>query len=407
MKNTIKRGQSPNLFEALLNVSILRSAGAKNLTCLCLLTAFLFTGTGNSFKPEDQSGTAGEDKLSKLDKFLITKDELTLKLKYENPEKKIAFHHFKGDYQTWKKEALSKLTELIAYTPPGARNVSELRTTIMDGITYHALVMQVSPDLTIPAYLLVPEGEIRGAVMAIQGHGSVENVIGLEEDYHHKFGYELAKNGYLVIAPTLRGFSTLSDLAEQTPVDRLDYWVTYSQFTLVTHLNLYGETLIGKTIEDLIAWEDWVCTNYRFGKIDVAGISYGGDLALYYPVFSKRVNKIFSSGSLGSFNLIFSRCYNAPAHGIPGVLKWLDRSDIAGLNAPRPILLHYGELDIPSETNYSASNNESVGQSVKELKDIYAREHAEDKISLHVTPNIHHEMDVELLKAFLNNAGDQ
>ena len=367
MKNTIKRGQSPNLFEALLNVSILRNARAKNLTCLCLLTAFLFTGTGNSFKPEDQSGTAGEDKLSKLDKFLITKDELTLKLKYENPEKKIAFHHFKGDYQTWKKEALNKLTELIAYTPPGARNVSELRTTIMDGITYHALVMQVSPDLTIPAYLLVPEGEIRGAVMAIQGHGSVENVIGLEEDYHHKFGYELAKNGYLVIAPTLRGFSTLSDLAEQTPVDRLDYWVTYSQFTLVTHLNLYGETLIGKTIEDLIAWEDWVCTNYRFGKIDVAGISYG----------------------------------------IPGVLKWLDRSDIAGLNAPRPILIHYGELDIPSETNYSASYNESVGQSVKELKDIYAREHAEDQISLHVTPNIHHEMDVELLKAFLNNAGNQ
>jgi hypothetical protein len=62
---------------------------------------------------------------------------------------------------------------------------------------------------------------------------------------------------------------------------------------------------------------------------------YGGDLALTYAVFSTRVCRIFASGTLGSFEPIFSEGRNAPAHCVPGVLEWLDRADIAGLNAPR------------------------------------------------------------------------
>jgi len=239
--------------------------------------------------------------------------------------------------------------------------------------------------------------------MAIHGHGSVEPIIGKSDDYHHQFAFELAKRGYLVLAPELRGFSTLGDLALQREIDRLDYWNTHEQFSLVTDGFLYGSTLVGETIGDLVAWEEWFIQNGDFKTIDVAGISYGGDLALFYPVFSDRVNKIFSSGSLGSFTLTFFRCYNAPAHCIPGILKWLDRSDIAGLNCPRPILLHYGELDTPSESNYSAAYNESVEPSVNELREIYRQKQADDRISLVVTPGRHHEMDLEALFRFLEN----
>lgn len=41
------------------------------------------------------------------------------------------------------------------------------------------------------------------------------------------------------------------------------------------------------------------------------------------------------------FEPIFSQGRNAPAHCVPGVLDWLDRADIAGLNAPRPLMLPY------------------------------------------------------------------
>jgi hypothetical protein len=146
----------------------------------------------------------------------------------------------------------------------------------------------------------------------------------------------------------------------------------------------------------------WLADAKGGRTLDVAGISYGGDLALTYPVFSDRVDRIYSSGSFGSFAGIFSRCYNAPAHCIPGVLGWMDRSDIAGLNAPCPIRLHYGQNDVPGPDNNSAACNETVAPALVELRAIYKALGAdEDRITLHVTPNAGHEMDNEDLQAFL------
>lgn len=152
----------------------------------------------------------------------------------------------------------------------------------------------------------------------------------------------------------------------------LDYWCSRRnrQFTLVTDAFLYGRTLIGQTVEDLLRWESWLAEAKGVETFDVAGISYGGDLAVTYPVFSRRVRKIYASGTMGSFAAIFGRCYNAPAHCIPGVLQWMDRSDIAGLNAPRPIRLHFGELDTPGPHNASASYNETVEPALAELRDL-------------------------------------
>ena len=55
--------------------------------------------------------------------------------------------------------------------------------------------MQVSDDFSIPAYLLRPEkSQYPGsAVMAIHGHGEVEPLVGLHDDYHHRMGLRLRK----------------------------------------------------------------------------------------------------------------------------------------------------------------------------------------------------------------------
>lgn len=79
--------------------------------------------------------------------------------------------------------------------------------------------------------------------------------------------------------------------------------------------------MIGTTVEDLLRWEHWLDRNLQVEKIHVVGISCGGDLALLDPAFSSRVERIFASGTLG--------------YCIPGILEWTDRSDIAGLSAPR------------------------------------------------------------------------
>jgi len=79
----------------------------------------------------------------------------------------------------------------------------------------------------------------------------------------------------------------------------------------------------------------------------------------------------------------------------------MDRSDIAGLNAPRPIAIHYGELDVPSPENASASYNETVPRSMEELRSIYRAFDAEKVVKLIVTAKRHHEMDIPELLKFL------
>ena len=267
--------------------------------------------------------------------------------------------------------------------------------------------MQISESLSIPAYLLLPKSDSRPnkAVMAIHGHGEAEPCVGLRQDYHHAFALELARAGHLVLCPALRGFGTLGDMAFGDEGHCLDYWKSARgrQFTLISDAFLYGQTLIGQTVQDLLRWEMWLGDSRGIRKIDVAGISYGGDLALAYPVFSDKVRRIYASGTLGSFSVIFSRCYNAPAHCIPGILNWMDRSDIAGLDAPRPIRLHYGQKDTPGPRNNSASYNETVQSSLTELRAIYKAFDAAEKISLYVTPGAWHEMDNKDLLNFLAN----
>lgn len=349
---------------------------------------------------------AQEAKTEMDERFFVRPEELTLRSPHGPGSRALSFARFTGKPEAWKKACREKLAELLGYVPPSSpAAVRRLRAIEHEGVTIEAWVMTVNKDLSMPAYLLIPKsGGRRGhAIMAVHGHGHAEPCVGLRDDYHHAFALRLAQAGHLVLCPELRGFGALVDMAKSDENHWLDYWggERGGQFTLVTDGFLYGKTLIGQTIEDLIRWEDWLAETKGVKTVDTAGISYGGDLVITYPAFSKRINKIYTSGSMGSFAPIFARCYNAPAHCIPRVLQWMDRSDIAGLSAPRPIRLHYGELDKPGPHNASASYNETVEPALVELRAIYRAFGAEKRVSMRVTPGRWHEFENEDLLAFL------
>jgi dienelactone hydrolase len=339
------------------------------------------------------------------DSFYVRPEELRLLYPAPQAARRLSFGRHKGPPETWRKACRSKLAELVGFGQPSAREAQRLRAAEHEGVRVEAWVMDIDRHTSLPAYLLLPPKPLAPgrAVMAIHGHGNVEAIIGQADDYHHLFALRLAQAGHTVLCPALRGFGPLANMTAGDPDYCLDYWAwgRGPQFTLVTDGFLRGETLIGQTVEDLVRWEEWLARTHDIREVDVAGISYGGDLAITYPAFSQRVRRIYTSGSMGSIAPIFSRCYNAPAHCIPGTLLWMDRSDIAGLSAPRPIRLHYGELDTPGPENNSASYNETVQPALAELRVIYSAFGAGDRVSLHVTAGSGHEMDNADLLGFL------
>ena len=336
--------------------------------------------------------------------FVVKPSELELKHGSPAGRRALSFRNSTDPVDRWRDACKRKLIELLGLQFPNLGKVIPLRQTTHDGVRIKSLVMQVNPGLSVHAYLLLPSEDVSPgtAVMAIHGHGTAEGCLA-GDDYHHNFPVELAKAGHLVLCPALRGFGALSDLAAGREGHRLDYWNwgKHMAYSLVTDAFQRGQTLIGMTVDDLLCWEDWLAGSMAVKKVIAVGISYGGDLALTYPVFSSRAAAIFASGTLGSFEAVFARCYNAPAHCIPGVLNWMDRADIAGLNAPRPITLQYGELDRPLKDNLSASYNETVEQSINDLRAIYGQAGAGEDVKVVVTPNAGHVMDVAAAKAFV------
>ncbi|WP_433164382.1 hypothetical protein [Kribbella sp. CA-247076] len=339
--------------------------------------------------------------------FLIRPDELTLRYRTPRASPRLSFETAGLAWADWRTQAKAKLAEVVGVDERvRAGGVTEVRRTSHEDVGVVALVMRVSDELSVPAYLLQPATQTGSAVIALHGHGQVDECLaidGVREDYHHNFAFVLAQAGHTVLLPELRGFGVLSDLARHRDGESLEYWHwgRHMAYTLLTDGFQNGRTLLGDTVEDLLRWEHWLASTYDVRRLDVAGISWGGDLACTYPVFSQRVRSIFASGTLGSFTAIFARSGNAPAHCVPGVLGWLDRADIAGLNAPRPLAVHYGELDVPGPGNGSAAYNETVPDAFDRLRRIYRAAGAEDALSLHVTEQLAHEMDSRLLLRFL------
>ncbi len=340
---------------------------------------------------------------------MISPSELALAFRSAAGAPQLAFDRYATGFDEWAIAARSKLIELLGMGKTTTPVVEPLRSTIEDDVHITALRMTVDASLDLPAYLLHPAGQRPSSdvVLALHGHGEVDTslrVDGVNEDYHHGFAYCLAQAGHTVLLPELHGFGALFDLAAHTGRPGLSYW-RWGQpmaYTLQTDAFIHGRTLMGDTVEDLLRWETWLHGMDSDVSIDVVGISWGGDLACTYPVFSSRVRSIFASGTLGSFESVFADGGNAPAHCIPGVLQWLDRADIAGLNAPTPIAVHYGALDTPSPDNRSAAYNGSVPNSIARLREIYAAKGAVDDVHLLVSESLHHELDVPAILSWLD-----
>ena len=192
----------------------------------------------------------------------------------------------------------------------------------------------------IPAYLLIPKN-LSGPTPAVYCHhqhggnfvlGKSE-LVGLAGDPEQAIAVELAERGYITFAPDAIAFEERNWTSDKS--GRAEY------FELATRL-VKGQTLLAKVLHDVSVGIDYLQSRPEVdkNKIGFIGHSYGGRMALWAPVFDRRIEVTVSNCGCVNYKDSLSRDIGIQMEFcVPDILQHGDIEDVVKLVAPTPLYI--------------------------------------------------------------------
>jgi dienelactone hydrolase len=215
----------------------------------------------------------------------------------------------------------------------------------------------VEPDERVPAYLFVPRdvqsGERRAGIFAHHQHAGQfhlgkSEVSGLAGNPEQAYALELARRGYVVLAPDAICFEERSphqgnlDMPSEPAAGR-----DFERFEFTRRV-LYGSCLQTKMVWDMQRGLDYLESRPEVdpARLGCIGHSLGGQQALFLAALDERVRAAVSSCGFASMRAVLRERinHNFGAY-VPG---WLEHGDVGELLAevaPRAFLALNGAAD--------------------------------------------------------------
>jgi dienelactone hydrolase len=320
---------------------------------------------------------------------------------YDESARQLAFSaNSRTETEAWQDTLRQTVIRLLGGWPDSkcALDPHLIETTEADGFTRELIMIQVQPGEYMPCYVLKPHTGARPyrPVIALHGHGTwaagpIVGIAGsdLESEFIKKHNYDyarqLALRGFLVFAPVLRGFGErMEDTA--LPVDTVpneQSWLSSCK-TLGLNLLLRGQTLIGLRSWDVMRLIDYIRTRSEamIDGLGCVGLSGGGMITLFTTALDKRITCAVVSGYFNSFRTSIMSIEHCVCNYVPGIVQYAEMVDIAGLVAPRPLLVETGTQDpiFPAQ---------ATRQAVDDLRPIYACFGAEDHLDIDIFDGSH------------------
>jgi len=189
----------------------------------------------------------------------------------------------------------------------------------------------------------------RPVLVALHGHGTGQwggaGVFGRGGMY--SFGREMVEHGYLVVAPDLTPTGGKPVLYHGQKED----WPPTHDDHALDEVGWKGWTLAGQRTWDAMRALDYVLTRADAdgGRVACMGHSMGGETATVFSALDDRVKVAVISGSLCRFEQLEKspgcRRNNCNLGYLPGMRETFEPSDVAGLIAPRPVMIQSGSKD--------------------------------------------------------------
>jgi dienelactone hydrolase len=263
--------------------------------------------------------------------------------------------------QAWQERFRATLLTLLGSIPEHVAPELQIEDEV-DGGAYlrRRIRYQTEPGVWVPAYLLVPKQQPVGrrapVMLCLHGHGDFgkDSVVGMDDAparraelarFRYDFGPDFAADGFVVLAPDLRGFG---ERRPGYPEPRTDYCMrNYMAATLL------GTSVVALHLCDLMAALDVLQSlpEVDGDMLACAGLSLGGRMTMMLTALDERVQVCVPSGCLNLYQERYQALSQCGAQLVPGLLRYGDTPEIFSLIAPRPMVIEWGLQDplIPHE----------------------------------------------------------
>lgn len=254
------------------------------------------------------------------------------------------------DFALWQKKAREKLAELLGLPFEKCEDLFNIEFTKEHSThTETRFTFQSEKGFFVPCHLLVPKNENQEKmplVICLQGHSTGMH-ISLAEPRNDKEKEELiAEEAGIAIQAVNRGYCALTleqrCFGESGGLPEPDCYKT-SMLAI-----MLGRTLIGQRVWDVQRAIDVIESHFSFidkDKICLMGNSGGGTATFYSACMEERISVAMPSCALCTFEKSIASIRHCSCNHIPNIAKYFDMGDLAGLIAPRKLVMVSGKED--------------------------------------------------------------
>ena len=264
---------------------------------------------------------------------------------------------------------LMNIDDLIALGEANPLQPALTQEEARDGYTVYEYRIQSTRARSIPIVLTVPSplpAQPVPAIVCIHGHGGDRYATYNPESIYKGCASELARQGYVTIA---------ADVGQHE---------VYEQ----------GRTLMGERLWDLMRCVDLLASRPEVDKarIGCAGLSLGGEMAMWLGAMDTRVAATVSCGYLTTMDQMeVNHCMCWKFDGLRELVDW---TDVYSMIAPRPLQCQNGRRE-----PYQDFTPGIARQAIEEVRVAYADFGAPDAASLDIHDGAH-EVDLPGLMTF-------
>jgi dienelactone hydrolase len=279
------------------------------------------------------------------------------KIRHDSAPVKLTFRaQTRKQAEVWQRELRAKVIELLGgfSEPRTPLRAQTLEVREFPAYRREKFVFESRPGVGVLGYLITPHNATAPLppVICLPGHGrGVDDLVGIDErgrdrqerrGYQYDFALQVADHGLAAVAIEPMAFGCRRDAATKAKGP-----AAYACQPVAGSALLLGETMIGWRVYDVIRAIDWIesrpALNAR--KVGCIGISGGGTCALFSAAVDPRIRATLVSGYLNTFRACIMSMSHCMDNYVPGILKWAEMYDVAGLIAPRALFSEAGDRD--------------------------------------------------------------